>query len=185
MRPDRRRRQPERESSLASGRYPDYPSESYGYTEAEKSLAANYAPGDVVAFHRAYKRLGVEKGDEHRVASVDHRRHSVMLDGGDGGTVLWQPSQIAGRTGGVEVYRAEQIELRAGDRIRWTRNDPGHGLVNSRTAEVLSVQSGAVMFKLEDGRALELGRNDPQLRHLDHAWAHRPCMRFRGAPSTT
>ena len=33
------------------------------------------------------------------------------------------------------------------------------------------MQSGAVMFKLEDGRALELGRNDPQLRHLDHAWA--------------
>ena len=26
-------------------------------------------------------------------------------------------------------------------------------------------------FRLEDGKALELGRNDPQLRHLDHAWA--------------
>ena len=26
-------------------------------------------------------------------------------------------------------------------------------------------------FQLEDGKALELGRNDPQLRHLDHAWA--------------
>ena len=144
---------------------------SYGYTEAEKSLAANYVPGDVVAFHRAYKRLGVEKGDEHRVASVDHRRHSVMLDGGDGGTVPWQPSQIAGRTGGVEVYRAEQIELRAGDRVRWTRNDKGLGLVNSRTAEVVSVEENRVAFRLEDGRAIEFGRDDSQLRHLDHAWA--------------
>ena len=27
------------------------------------------------------------------------------------------------------------------------------------------------MFQLEDGKKLELGRNDPQLRHLDHAWA--------------
>ena len=26
-------------------------------------------------------------------------------------------------------------------------------------------------FQLEDGKKLELGRNDPQLRHLDHAWA--------------
>ena len=26
-------------------------------------------------------------------------------------------------------------------------------------------------FRLEDGKKLELGRNDPQLRHLDHAWA--------------
>ena len=44
---------------------------SKGYTNAEKSLVANYAAGDVVAFHRPYKRLGVEKGDELRVAGVD------------------------------------------------------------------------------------------------------------------
>ena len=41
---------------------------SKGYTNAERALAANYAPGDVVAFHRPYKRLGVGKGDERRVA---------------------------------------------------------------------------------------------------------------------
>ncbi|MCY4548486.1 MAG: ATP-binding domain-containing protein [Defluviicoccus sp.] len=65
----------------------------------------------------------------------------------------------------------EEIELRAGDRIRWTRNDTGLGLVNSRTAEVLTVANGRVTFRLEDGKTLELGRNDPQLRHVDHAWA--------------
>ena len=32
---------------------------SRGYTNAEKALSANYARGDVVAFHRPYKRLGV------------------------------------------------------------------------------------------------------------------------------
>ncbi len=36
---------------------------------------------------------------------------------------------------------------------------------------MLSVEGGRVTFRLEDGRKLELGRNDPQLRHLDHAWA--------------
>ena len=39
------------------------------------------------------------------------------------------------------------------------------------TAEVLKVANGRVAFRLEDGRTLELGRGDPQLRHLDHAWA--------------
>ena len=34
---------------------------SHAYTSAEKVLAANYAPGDVVDFHRDYKRLGVAK----------------------------------------------------------------------------------------------------------------------------
>ena len=144
---------------------------SKGYTNAEKSLAGNYGVGDVVAFHRPYKRIGVAKGDERRVAGVDYKAGAVMLDDRHGGKVAWKPEEIGGRRGGSEVYRAEEIELRAGDRIRWTRNDAGLGLVNSRTAEVVAVKDGQVTFRLEDGKTLELGRNDPQLRHLDHAWA--------------
>ena len=144
---------------------------SKGYTNAEKALAANYAAGDVVAFHRPYRRIGVEKGDERRVTGVDHANRAVLLEGADGGTAAWKPAEIGGRKGGTEVYRAEGIELRAGDRIRWTRNDAGLGLVNSRTAEVAEVRDGRVTFQLEDGRKLELGTGDPQLRHLDHAWA--------------
>ena len=144
---------------------------SKGYTNAEKALADNYAPGDVVAFHRPYKRLGVEKGDERPVIGVDYRSREVLLDDGRGGTVAWKPQQIGGRRGGSEVYKAEEIQLRAGDRVRWTRNDAGLGLVNSRTAEVVKLANGRVIFRLEDGKALELGAGDPQLRHLDHAWA--------------
>ena len=144
---------------------------SHGYTRAEKALAANYAPGDVVAFHRPYKRLGVEKGDERRVVGVDYGSSTVMLEGRGRQTVPWKPGQVAGRNGGTEVYRAEAIEFRAGDRVRWTRNDKNLGLVNSRTAEVVSAGQDRVSFRLEDGQALALGRSDLQLRHLDHAWA--------------
>ena len=144
---------------------------SRGYTNAEKALAANYSPGDVVAFHRPYKRLGVEKGDERRVVGIDHRKRVVHLEGPDGHDIHWRPSQVGGRRGGTEVYRSEAFELRAGDRIRWTRNDPGHGLVNSGQAEVVRVRKERVTFRLEDGRKLVLEENDPQLRHLDRAWA--------------
>ncbi len=144
---------------------------SKGYTGAEKALAGNYGPGDVVAFHRPYRRIGAGKGDERQVIGVDYKSREVLLDDGRGGSVAWKPGKIDGRRGGSEVYRVEEIELRAGDRIRWTRNDAGLGLVNSRTAEVVAVKGGRVTFRLEDGKTLELGRNDPQLRHLDHAWA--------------
>ncbi len=144
---------------------------SKGYTNAEKAIGSNYAPGDVVAFHRPYRRLGVEKGDERRVAGVDYRKRIVHLEGPDGKTVAWKPSQVGALKGGTEVYRSEAIELRAGDRIRWTRNDAGLKLVNSGSAEVTGVRDGRVSFRLEDGRTMELGSSDPQLRHLDHAWA--------------
>ncbi len=144
---------------------------SKGYTNAEKSLPANYAAGDVVAFHRPYKRLGVEKGDELRVAGVDREARAVMLEGRDGQSVPWKPGQIGARSGGVEVYRSEAMELRAGDCIRWTRNDTGLGLVNSQAAEVAAVRDGRVTFRLGDGRMLDLHAGDAQLRHVDRAWA--------------
>ena len=101
---------------------------SYGYTNAEKAVAANYAPGDVVAFRRDYRSLGLAKDDERRVASVDGAKGTVFLEEPEGKTVPWRPRWVGAGRGGVEVYKAEGIELRAGDRIRWTRNDAGLGL---------------------------------------------------------
>jgi ATP-dependent exoDNAse (exonuclease V) alpha subunit len=144
---------------------------SKGYTRAEKALAGNYSPGDVVAFHRSYKRIGVEKGEERRVLRIDHRRRIVHLEGPEGSVAEWKPSHIGGRQGGTEVYRCESIELRAGDSIRWTRNDTSLGLVNSGLAEVTGVKNGRVRFRLEDGRSMELSGGDAQLRHIDRAWA--------------
>ena len=144
---------------------------SRGYTHAEKTLADNYAPGDVVAFHRPYKRLGVEKGDELRVESVEQDTGTVELIGNDEKPVIWAPNKLAARTGGAEVYRSVAMDLRQGDRIRWTRNDVSLGLVNSQTADVAGVKNGTVAFRLEDGRALELSEGDSQLRHIDRAWA--------------
>ena len=93
------------------------------------------------------------------------------LTGKDGQSVPWQPEKIGARSGGVEVYKREEMELRAGDCIRWTRNDTGLGLVNSQTAEVAAVRDGTVSFRLGDGRMLDLNQGDAQLRHVDRAWA--------------
>ncbi len=143
---------------------------SRGYTTAEKMQAANYAPGDVVAFHRAYKSLGVEKGDERRVLGTG-TPGVVTLEGPKGEAIPWRPRQVGALRGAVEVYRVEPTELRAGDRIRWTRNDAKLGLMNSHAAEVTAVREDRVSFLLEDGRRLDLRRDHPQLRHVDHAWA--------------
>ena len=144
---------------------------SRGYTNAEKTHPKHYRPGDVVAFHRPYKRLGVEKGDELRVLGASRDEGAVRLEGKDGEPVAWRPAKLAARSGGVEVYRSDTTELRAGDRIRWTRNDAGLGLVNSAIAEVAGVKDGTVSLRLEDGRTLDFRAGDPQLRHIDRAWA--------------
>ena len=125
----------------------------------------------MVAFHRPYKHIGVEKGDELRVKGVDHANSAVILQGRHGGEVRWEPGRLAARTGGVEVYQAERMELRIGDKIRWTRNDKELGLVNSQAAEVTSIRKGRVTFRIEGGRTIAMAAGVPQLRHIDRAWA--------------
>ncbi len=144
---------------------------SKGYTNAEKALAVNYRHDDIVAFHRPYKRLEVKKGDELRVVSNNPKSGVVLLARRDGQLVHWKPGQLAGRSGGVEVYQSEKLPLRRGDRIRWTQNDLTRGLVNSQTADVTEVGPDTVKVRLEDGAIVELDKGDRQLRHIDRAWA--------------
>ena len=63
------------------------------------------------------------------------------------------------------------MELRAGDRVRWTRNDPGSELVNGEAAVVESVEKEGVRFRLENGKEAGLDEDDPQLRHMGRGWA--------------
>ena len=144
---------------------------SRGLTRAQMTVASNYAPGDTVIFNRAYKTLGVEAGVERRVVGVDRQWKRVDLADEQGRVVKWAPERLAAAKGGVEVYRGVAMELRAGDRVRWTRNDPGAGLVNGAAATVEHIERDGVRLRLEDGSVARLADGDPQLRHLDRAWA--------------
>ena len=88
-----------------------------------------------------------------------------------GRSPAWEPNRLAARAGGAEVCRSDDTELRAGDRIRWTRYDKGLGLINSKTTEVAAVAGGKSTFRLEVGRMLDVALGDPQLRHIDRARA--------------
>ena len=140
-------------------------------TRAQMSRASNYNVGDTVIFNRPYKTLGVEKGDERRVAGIDRRWGVLRLEDAGGNRTPWRPERIAAAKGGVEVYRSEAMELRRGDRVRFTRNDPGSGLTNGETATVERIERGGVLFRLDDGKLARLGAGDAQLRHIDRAFA--------------
>ena len=102
----------------------------------------------------------------------------VVLAGPDGGERRFRPSGNA--AGNLGLYDTERIELRAGERIRWTRNRKaprprfGHpaqpDLVNGGEAEIVEIDRKRVRFRDEGGREFGFALKDPQLRHLDHAY---------------
>ena len=144
-------------------------------TRAQMASASNYNVGDTVIFNRPYKRLGVGKGDERTVTGIDRRWGTVHLEDAKGNARAWRPGNLAAAKGGVEVYRSEAMELRRGDRVRFTRNDPAWGrqtgLTNGETATVETVERNGVLFRLDDGKLAKLGNGDAQLRHIDRAFA--------------
>ena len=139
------------------------------FTRIEASVLANYEPGDTVVFHR--NAYGCMADDLCTVTAIDNGE--VVLDHADGKERRFRPSGNAAHNLGV--YESVAIEIRAGDRIRWTRNRKARrlapALVNGEEARVLAIGPERVRLMAGDGTEYSLHRKDPHLRHLDHAWS--------------
>ena len=144
-------------------------------TRVEAADPNSYQPGDVVVFHRdAY---GCAAHDTCTVNSVDGGE--VELAHPDGKPRRFRPSGNAARNLGL--YDTSEIEIRAGDRIRWTRNrkapparfgwEPAPDLINGEQATVVEIDRRRVRFRRDDGRTYLITRDEPQLRHIDHAYS--------------
>ena len=146
-------------------------------TGAEKGDVRNYREGDAVMFHQDMVNYRVRKDEALTVTGIEGDR--VLLRHPDGGSRHIKPAGEVRHD--LEVYETRPIEIRAGDRIRWTRNDNGRELINGEQAEVAAIARGRVRLVLEDGRKVSLRADDPQLRHIDYAWS----STVRGAQGST
>ena len=138
-----------------------------GMTRAERGDVRNYRDGDELVFNQDLVNYRLRKDEVLTVTGVDRDRVELLHPDG-------KPRSI--RPAGpiryrFDVYETRRIELRAGDRIRWTRNDRARTLINGERAEVTEIARGRVHLLLGDGRAISLKEDDPQLRHIDHAWS--------------
>ena len=134
----------------------------------EKAELSSYEPGDEVAFVQDLLPYRVRNAEACVVTGVAGER--VALRHPDG-----TPRHIAPATGRIryhiKICESAPIELRAGDRIRWTHNDHRRGLLNGETATVARIGKHGVTLRTEGGAKRVLDAADAQLRHIDHAYA--------------
>ncbi|GEQ99189.1 conjugative relaxase [Iodidimonas gelatinilytica] len=167
------RGQLEREGRLSGPEIAIDALKSAGYTAAEKGRAKNYFPGDRVIFNRDMSANAgeIKQGEVLDVAGRNGATNTVALTRENGAPVLLSLNQQRVAQA-VDVLRSGPLSLQQGDRIRFTRNDEGLGLINSATADVESIdKQGRVTLVKEDGDRLTLERDAPALRFIDHAWA--------------
>ena len=150
-------------------------------TRVEAADIDNWEPGLHAVFHRDH--YGCLKDDVCTVSG--HDDGEVVLLHPDGSERRFRPSGNAAWY--VRLCDTERIELKAGERIRWTRNrkaprsSPVPDLVNGGAAEITEITMRKVRFRDAEGRRFALRRSDPQLRHLDHAY----CSTVHAAQGST
>ncbi len=142
-------------------------------TRAQLGDAANYHPGDVVRFHQDVLNHRVQAGDIFRVTghetdpSSGRRRVRLQDDAGNRRHIN-PDSSIRYR---LSVYETAEMELQAGDRIRWTANDRERELFNGDGARVTRIGRGRVVLLCDDGREFRMKMDDPQLCHCEHGYS--------------
>ena len=103
------------------------------------------------ASSRPHQQDRLEKDTPYRVVGTDQHGGRLQLQKEDGSFVIWRPGSHGARD--AEVYRLEQRELAAGDRITWTKNLPAIGVANGQTATVTAVRSGQGQLHRSSGTA--------------------------------
>ena len=136
-------------------------------TRSQKGDVANYRPGDVAVFHHDVYGIKAKAGDACRVVKAEEGR--VLLAHPDGRERRIDPAGYIRYR--LDLYETRPMVLKAGDRVRWTRNDAARGFINGEQARVLSIGPVNVHMRTQDGREIAMPRDDPQLQHLDHAYS--------------
>lgn len=131
---------------------------------------ASYAPGDTVRFLRDYADKGVTRGAVYRVERVDPDKAAISLKSADGSAIDWRLRQWG--AGKVEVFEPKAMELQAGDRVQFTRNDREAGRINGLRGTITGIdpERQQAIIALANGREQRLDLTDPRDAHLRHAY---------------
>lgn len=136
-------------------------------TKAEGKLATSFDIGDVVIFNKRLEAKGIERGSAFTVRGINDANGVVNLEAANGRKLDWTP----GQWGQADAFIKAPQELRAGDRIEFSRNDHAAGRANGGQAEVISVDNSSQSAKIRDhrGSSATLDLNSTRDTHIRHA----------------
>ena len=142
-------------------------------TREENRYAATYSTDDKIRFHRDIPSLKIKGDSLWTVSDADHDSGQLHLKDKDGHEQIFRPDLIpaTGDRNFLSVFEQTTLNLSAGDKIRWTGNDPEQNVINGQRANIVNVEGDAITLKMADGKERSFDRDNPILKHLDHGYA--------------
>lgn len=139
-------------------------------TRAEAKDPHSYAIGDTIRFTKEYADKGVSMAEAYRVTGIDTDKAAIMFADRNGRMIDWRLRQWGAAQS--QAFTTESFELRAGDKVQFTRNDRALGRINGQQGEIVAVDSGkrSATLRLAGGKMETLGLDDPRDQHIAHAY---------------
>ncbi len=140
-------------------------------TREELRYVSTYRVGQTLEVGRGGARdVGIAAG-RYQVVNIRANGKIDLLDGRR--KIRFDPQKLSPteRRDRLQLAERKPLELREGDRIRWTANDKDRGLFNAAIAHVVGIADGAVTVETARGEHLTLKQDDPMLSRLDLAYS--------------
>lgn len=134
-------------------------------TGAEKKQLDTYQAGLTIRFEKDYRSLGAHRGDVAQVERVFVDAIIVTLP--DGTRRTMSPKRLGGR--GWSVGVVDELEVAAGERVRFTGTNPSAGYRNGERGVVEEISADALLIRRSDGNRLPLARD--RVVSLDYSYA--------------
>ncbi|MEB7559574.1 conjugal transfer protein TraI [Kluyvera cryocrescens] len=113
----------------------------------------------------------VKRGDNYQeVIAVDRNGELISVKNEDGRLALISPKELI--TGDVELFRKSEIEVRAGDVLRFTATARDKGQAGNEKFSVSEVKdNGEVVMQGERGKKVIQPNAVRSEQHIDYGWA--------------
>ncbi len=134
-------------------------------TGAQKKQLDTYEDGLTIRFEKDYRSLGAHRGDVAQVEQVFAGTIIVTLP--DGTRRTMSPNRLGGK--GWSVGVVDELEVAAGERVRFTGTNPSAGYRNGERGVVEEISADALVVRRSDGNRLSLARD--QVASLDYSYA--------------
>ena len=141
-----------------------------GLTRAEARDPSSYERGDMVRFTRDYADKGVSCAQAYRIERIDMAKAAITLKAEDGQDIDWRLRQWGASN--AQAFSVQPLELKAGDRIQFTRNDRELGRINGGRGEITAIDPNArtTTVRSAGGSTQTLNLDASRDQHIRHAY---------------
>jgi conjugative relaxase-like TrwC/TraI family protein len=134
-------------------------------TTAQKKRLETYQPGLAVRFEKDYRGLRVRRGETAQVERVF--ADAVIVSLPDGTHRTMSPRRLSGK--GWSLGVVEDLEVAAGERVRFTGTDSSAGYRNREHGVVEEISADALAVRRSDGSTVRLARD--RVLSVDYSYA--------------